>query len=370
VRITWAGTFEPEFNRNMKIARLLERVGVEVSVTRVSVWGDSRVDLASTGKARALVRIVAAVPRLLWQLLWSPRPDAYLVSYPGWFDVPVVWVASRFKRAPIVFDPFISLFDTMILDRAMYTPSSWVGRLVRLVDRLALRLADIVIADTSEHLKYYDTLVPGVSDRGGVIPVGADDTVFRPVDEVTEGRTVLFYGTFVPLQGAATVVEAAHRLNSDDVKFLLVGDGQDRPAVERLMIELGVTNVELVGPVPLETLPAVISGATICLGIFGDSDKAARVVPNKVYECVAMGMPVITRSSPAIDSAFAESDLIRVPARDPKALADAIRSLLADSNRRESIGAAGRLRYEERFCEVVIAETLEAVLTKAIRQET
>ena len=363
MKVVWAGSFEPSFSRNRKLARLLNLIDADVHVVREQVWGPDRIDLASSGKLNALVRLSIGLPRLVWRLLRAPAPDLYFVSYPGWFDLPAVWLVGMVRRRPVVFDVFISLFDTLVVDRGLYRPSSLVGRATRLVDRIALRLATIVLADTSAHLTYFDTLSPGVLRKGAVLPLGADDTVFYPRQEVeNESELVLFHGTFVPLQGVTTVIEAASILESRGVRFVLIGDGQDRAVAEERIEEHGLKNVELVGLMPLAELPDQLAMAKVCLGIFGDSPKAGRVVPNKVYECLAMGRPIVTRRSEAIDEMLTEDEIATVPPRDPVALAAAIMAILEDRGRGEKMARAGRDRYERSFHEKPLAATMEQVL--------
>ena len=57
--------------------------------------------------------------------------------YPGWFDVLLLAVLARVRRMPVVFDIFISLYDTVVSDRELAAPRSVLGRTCRLVDRLA-----------------------------------------------------------------------------------------------------------------------------------------------------------------------------------------------------------------------------------------
>ena len=77
---------------------------------------------------------------------------------------------------------------------------------------------------------------------------------------------------------------------------------------------------------PESELPGEIARASICLGVFGTSDKAARVVPNKVFQCAAAGRAVVTAATPAMTGAFGDA-FVTVPVGDPTALADAVREL-------------------------------------------
>jgi hypothetical protein len=85
-RVQMAGTFDPEFHRNRKLRRLLERNGHEVTVCREPVWGTDRVATFTQGKLAALGRAVLGYPRLIWRFLRAERSDLVLITYPGWLD--------------------------------------------------------------------------------------------------------------------------------------------------------------------------------------------------------------------------------------------------------------------------------------------
>ena len=172
----------------------------------------------------------------------------------------------------------------------------------------------------------------------GVVWVGAQDDVFTPRSGTTpQPDLVLFYGTFIPLHGLPTIIAAAKLLEDTGIRFRIIGTGQEQAGVDRLMQELHPWNVELVESMPLGALPDEIAAATLCLGIFGTSDKARRVVPNKLYECVAVGRPVVTADTEGARSAFADDEVAFVPAGDPEALAKEITRLVADAPTRESM---------------------------------
>src|SRR6185369_16611799 len=123
-------------------------------------------------------------------------------------------------------------------------------------------------------------------------------------------------------------------------------------------------NMEFVAPVPESELPDEIARSSICLGVFGTSDKAARVVPNKVFQCAAAGRALVTAATPAIETAFGDA-LVTVPVGDAHALAGAIRTLRGPAR----IEAASRARavFVERFSEAALADDLDAILSSMSR---
>lgn len=365
--VIWAGTFDPAFSRNLKLARLLELIGAEVEVIQEDLWSGDRIALAGKPTSKVLWAAGIAYPRLLWRLIRGSRPDLYLVSYPGWLDVPFIRLAAWIKRCPMVFDPFMSLYDTMISDRGLRSPKSMLARLTRLLDRWSLRLADLVIADTGPQLEFYEQLAGRLRNPGLVIPVGTDDTVFTQEGAGSErGDLVAFHGKLVPLQGVTTIVEAAAILERDGIRTLIIGDGQDRPALDAALRRTGA-GVERRGMVPLVELPGLLGRASVCLGVFGRSDKAGRVVPHKVFDALALGRPVVTRDGEAIRSLFREGEVVTVPPDDPMALAEAIRGLFEDPELRGRVAAAGHAAYMERFHERALAPLLRIALDTALR---
>ncbi|HEY5173525.1 MAG TPA: glycosyltransferase, partial [Acidimicrobiia bacterium] len=264
---------------------------------------------------------------------------------------------------PVLFDPFISVFDTVVSDRGLVGPRSPVGRIVRVVDRASLRGARRVIADTPSHAAFYADLARIPPARIGVVWVGADDAAFRPRPQVVPAaRRALFYGTFIKLHGIEIIVRAAKLLEGDDVEMRIIGRGQEGERVDALLRELRPANVLRIDHVPHELLADEIAAATVCLGIFGTTAKARRVVPNKVFECVAVGRPVITADTEGIRSAFTDEEIAMVPPGDPEALANEIRRLLAEPASRERMAAAAHARYLSEYSTEFLMRALNAEL--------
>jgi glycosyltransferase involved in cell wall biosynthesis len=348
------------------VLSLLARNGYDVEVIHREVWG-LRHRLTTRRAALIAARGLAVYVWLFWRLLRVDRPDLILVLYPGHTDMPVVTAVARLRRIPVVFDSLYSLFDTMVHDRALRGPRSTIARIAGSLDRSAFRRANLVLVDTPEDGDYFATLSRLPREGFRTLWVGAPEAVFHPLDDVKPApRTVLFYGTFIPLQGVDVIVNAARLLADDDIRITIIGEGQMRPTIERQLRELDLANVDLEGNVPLEALPARIASSALCLGIFGTTAKAGRVIPNKLFQCLAVGRPVVTADTPAVRSAF-DDEVAVVQPGDPEALAGMIRTLIGDEAQLAALALAGRRRFERDYSEVALGRTLSGYVDELVR---
>ena len=124
---------------------------------------------------------------------------------------------------------------------------------------------------------------------------GRGRTCTRPVGHVEDAFRVLFVGKFTPLHGLPFMVEAANRLKDvPDIVFHFVGSGQMSDEIHDTARRLNLENVRFTDWIPYEQLHRFLQGWGVCLGIFGTSDKAARVIPGKVFVALSAGKAVIT----------------------------------------------------------------------------
>jgi glycosyltransferase involved in cell wall biosynthesis len=136
----------------------------------------------------------------------------------------------------------------------------------------------------------------------------------------------LFYGQFIPLHGVDIIIQAAQYLGDAPIRWTLIGRGQEAPRIQAQLAKQPVDGLQWLEWVPYERLLEHIAQADVCLGIFGTSQKAASVIPNKVFQVVAAGRPLVTCDSPGIRELLTDSPpCVRlVPAGEAKALADAV----------------------------------------------
>lgn len=178
---------------------------------------------------------------------------------------------------------------------------------------------------------------------------------------------VLFYGKFTPLHGIDTILTAAKLLEDQkDIRFEVIGSGQLSTKMNVLATKLDLGNVDFIPWVPFERLPERIAAADVFLGIFGDTSKAARVIPNKVFQGMAMGAGIVTRDSPAIRRVLRDGDsVLLVPPADPTALAGAILRL-RDPALRANLGRGARLAFETTGSLDALAERLTAIIDAVV----
>lgn len=287
--------------------------------------------------------------RLLPPLVRALRQPHDLVV-TGFYAHPLMLAARRLTHAPILFDPFVSTYDTLVQDRGVIGPASPVAGALRRLDRAALAAADAVLADTHAHAAYYHAAFNVPWTKLHTLYLGCDTQTFHPQPRryttPGQGLVVFTYSTYLPLHGMETIVRAAKLCEGYPIEFRLVGSrGPTYRAVRGLSESLHATNVTFAPTVPFADLPGEIAQSDVCLGgHFGPSEKAQRVIAGKTYQFIAMHKPVILADNAANRELFTPGATAHFCAPDdPDALADAIfelyqrpglRRLLADNSLR------------------------------------
>ncbi len=324
----WPGR-ETSYSRTRVILRGLKQAGIKVY------------DCSSEGGF--LIRFFKGFLKFLAA---KKKCDLILVGFFGHFIMPVV---RLFTRKIIIFDAFVSVYQTMVFDRQVFRSKGILSFWARMIDRLACRFAEKVLLDTDQHINYYIEEYDLSRSKFLRLPASADDSVFFPMAEKSDGDFIVhFHGEFQRLHGIIYILEAASLL--PDVNFRIVGKGREFDICRSQTLAQGVNNIEFHPAVSYECLAELMSEASVCLGIFGKTQKAGMVIPHKVYEALALGKPVITADTPAARNLLKDGKTaLLCPPGDPQALAAAIRCLKEDESLRQSLGVNGQNLFKE-FC--------------------
>jgi glycosyltransferase involved in cell wall biosynthesis len=369
--VVFWGTYDTGNPRVRLLIDGARAAGLEVVECHGAVWEgvtDKSQLKGLVAKLRRLVRWLGLYPSLIWRYWFLPRHDAVIVAYLGQLDVLVLRPFAWLRGVPVLWDAFLSLYDTAVEDRRLVSQRSLAGRALFALEWCACRAATKLFLDTRAHATYFERtfgLAVGSVER---VWVGAETQVFQPSEREVPRKgdspfTALFYGQFTPLHGLETIVRAAAMVEKSgvEVRWVLVGRGQEEKRIEALIRELDVQSIERVAWVEYPKLIDWINRADVCLGIFGTSGKASRVIPNKVFQILAAGRPLITADTPAIRELLDEGPMVRlVPAGDPERLAAAVRRMAAegpctakDTGRSQRLPVVGAQEVGEQLRDIV-----------------
>jgi SAM-dependent methyltransferase/glycosyltransferase involved in cell wall biosynthesis len=329
MRVLVFGTYDTSMHpRVATIAEGLRAGGADVAECNAPLGLDTaaRVDmLARPWRAPALLaRLARRWAMLARTARRMPAPDVVIVGYLGHFDVHLARLL--FRRVPVVLDHLVGASDT---GRDRRLDGGLRQALLRMIDSAALRAADIIVVDTDEHRA---ALPPKHRARAVVVPVGAPAAwheAARPAEfpDASGPLRVVFYGLYTPLQGTPVIGAALGRIAGAPVEVTMIGGGQDQ--AETRAAAAANRAVRWLDWVPAADLPALVAGHHVCLGIFGASAKALRVVPNKVFQGAAAGCAIVTSDTPPQRRALGDAAVL-VPPGDPEALAAALVRLAGD----------------------------------------
>lgn len=292
-------------------------------------------------------------------LLKARRPDYVFVESPPLFlSVPGL-LAARFWGAKAIFNV------------ADLWPDS-VRALGLLSEGFTLRTAEALEAWTYRQYDYVTAVTDGIRDdlitRHHVpaekvlfLPNGVDTALFRSdrpeaADVAAQygfaGKKVFLYaGTVGYAQGLDTVLSAAALLSGrDDVLFLIVGDGPEKPALAARAAREGLTSVRFLDPVPLHTVASLFAASYAGLVVLRDVPLFEGARPSKLLPTMASGLPVVYSGAGEGARLVTEGGVGRAaPPEDPQALARIVAELLDDPDAARGLGAQGRAFVEQRF---------------------
>jgi glycosyltransferase involved in cell wall biosynthesis len=354
------------YQRNRILVELIE----ELSEDSIRIRPDTRTTSHGFSAGQTLM---ARLRRLFSEAksLWSQRHrlkgfDTIFVPYPAYLDVLCLWFLGLLRGRRLIVDAFLELHSTVVEDRAMTAPGSLRAGALRAFQRFTLSKADLVLIDTPQQAEILRQELRSLTTEVRDIPVGIDEGVWTPMPmpPVTQSLKLLFWGTFIPLHGVEHIVAAARLLEErgSRVQFQLIGDGQTADDVARELAREPPSNLHWTRKlIDSDSLRRAIGESHLVLGIFGNSAKAASVVPYKVHQALASNRPVVSRESECLN-ALADSarGLVLCPPANPVALADAI-DMLCSEIRREWVPGTREI-YESHFSRMIIKQGLVIAL--------
>jgi hypothetical protein len=332
-----------------------------------------------------LRRIFDYVSFMLSATLAAPfveKADVVIGTSPQFFTACAAFLVSRMKRIPFIFELRDMWPESIKAVGAMLDSPA-----IRCLERIELflyRKAEVIVTVT--HSFKRKLIERGIDDRKiEVVTNGVDLTRFTPAprDETLarqlgiEGCFVAGYiGTHGLAHGLETLLAGAEMLQNehrDDLRLLFLGDGARKVALKAEAERLGLRNVVFVDSVPKAEVPRYWSLLDLSIIHLRDSELFATVIPSKIFESMAMGIPLVHGvPGESADIVRREGAGIIFPSGDAKALRDALVALQEDRSAYEQFRTsclASAPRYDRKRLATTMLTIIEGVYNRHIARQ-
>ncbi len=274
------------------------------------------------------------------ELIWGTSPPI--------FQGVTAWALARLKRVPFLFEvrdlwPAFAIGVGVLRNPILIRLSEWL-------ERFLYRHANLVLVNSPGFIEH-------VQERGvrqvALVPNGADTRMFDPQANGVNFREAHgLQGKFIALYAGAhgmsndlcVVLEAAALLNDrPEIAIVLLGDGKEKPALQNQATEMGLRNVLFLPPVPKAGMGDALAAADACIAILKPIPLYATVYPNKVFDYMAAGRPVLLAIDGVIRKVVEQAQAgLFIPPGDSPALANAIAWLADHPDQAQAMGGRGR----------------------------
>lgn len=382
---------EPGGTRHHELARALRRAGHQVTVLASAVsymTGEPTVERGAGVEEDDLgVRIVRCPAYGGWHRSFVHRTMSFLTfmlssfwlglrvksvdvvwgTSPPIFQGLTAWLLARLKRRPFIFEvrdlwPYFAIAVGVLRNPLLIRAS-------RGLEGFLYRRADHVVVNSPGFL-------PHVRYRGArrvsLVANGVDTSMFDPAADGgsfrrqhdLEGSFLVVYAGAHGLSNDLTVaLQASERIEDQGVQFVFLGDGKEKAALQQETEARGLTNVTFLPPLPKAQMAEALAAADACLASLKPIDAYKMTYPNKVFDYMAAGRPVLLAIDGVIREVVESAQAgLFVPPGDPAALAEAVRELAVDPERARAMGRRGRKYVERHFDRADQAQKFRTIL--------
>jgi glycosyltransferase involved in cell wall biosynthesis len=279
--------------------------------------------------------------------------------------------AARKYGIPVVFRS-IDILHKLV-------PNAALRPITRRLEKKVYSGVDAILAITPNHARYVVSL--GASEnKVKLLLMPIDTKIFHPSDDYLEvrrkwgldikDRVVVFIGTLFPFTGLDGFIRQFPGViqRIPEAKLLIVGDGPQRPVLERIIAELGLEKqVIITGFQPYQTMPRYINLADVCINPFLNTAATRDIFPGKIIQYLACGRAAVATPLLGITSLAPDESCGIIYAANSEEMAVGVADLLESDERRQKLGQAGLQYVLRAHDQLKIARQLEAELRDIIR---
>jgi colanic acid biosynthesis glycosyl transferase WcaI len=320
----------------------------------------------NSGKVRRILDYLSFLFAALTAGLFEARPDVIVATSPQFFAALGGWLLALLRRRPFVMEVRDLWPDSIVAVGAMQR--NLALRALESLELFLYRKASAVVVLTPAFRanllgrgvdpQKVRTILSGV-DLSRYSPVERDAALAAEWKIHSQHFVVGYIGTFGMAHGLANVLDAAQLVHDPDIRFLLVGTGQAREELASEIEKRRIENVVLTPAQPKETIRQFWGLCEVSLVHLRDTPLFRTVIPSKLFESMAMGLPVLLAAPKGQASEIVEKEAIGlwVPAENPAELAQAVGELKRNVSLRHrlaanSLAAAPRYSREQKSREM------------------
>jgi glycosyltransferase involved in cell wall biosynthesis len=300
------------------------------------------------------------------------RPfDSVLVYSP---PLPLAYVGAWEKKRGAKFVLNVQdIFPQNAIDLGILRNPAAIG-LFRYIERQAYAAADVITAHSPMNRKLLVDAHPTIAAKAVVLHNWIDASQFEPGEVCEdfraawglEGKFVAVYGGVTgPAQGLEIIPELASRVKDlEDLVFLIVGEGTEKPKLEAAVRDYGLTNVVFRPFVARDRFPSLLAAADVGFLTLSPKMKTP-VVPGKILGYMAMGLPVlaiVNRESDAFGIVADAKCGVACRSDDLNAAEAAVREIYANRAGLKSTGLAGQTYARRNFEKSMIVSHIETLM--------
>lgn len=297
-------------------------------------------------------------------LVWGTSPPI--------FQGVTAWLLARLKRAPFLFEvrdlwPAFAIAVGVLRNPLLVRASLWLERfLYRRADRVMVNSPGFIEHVLGRGARWVE-LIPNAAEPEMFDPC-ADGAKFRAAHGLQGQFLVMYAGAHGLSNDLEVILQAASILASRATSarathFVLIGDGKEKGHLQRQAQEMGLQNVCFLPPVPKIEMADVLAAADACVAILKPLELYKTTYPNKVFDYMAAGRPVLLVMDGVIRTVVEAAGAgVFVAPGDALALERAVRHMADDPLRARAMGLAGRKYLEKHFDRRVMADQLALLL--------
>ena len=307
--------------------------------------------------------------------LFVKKVDLVWGTTPPIFQGPTAWLLARLKGVPFLLEvrdlwPAFAIAVGVLKNKLLIRLSRWL-------ESFLYSHADHVIVNSPgfiEHVRSRGagkvSLVPNGSDPEMFNP-GSDGEPFREKHGLTDAFLVIYAGAHGMSNDLEVVLNAAEHLKKvQNIQIVLLGSCKEKAKLKSHAKDLGLNNIHFLPPVPKLEMRDALAAADACLAILKPIEMYKTTYPNKVFDYMAAGRPVILAIDGVIREVVETANAgIYVPPGDPTALSTAIKDLASSPSKCKRLGQNGRKAIIENFSREELADKFTAILESVRRND-